>query len=104
MIMDAVEFIPCLARGEDFEPVQGPCVVAAIAGIDKDGLEDAADERFDRRDDVGRRVPILRVSGSAATCRCIIRAHARWRMLRRWTVLFQHAARCRAATNIGYGA
>jgi hypothetical protein len=31
---------------------------------------DVADERFDRLDNLGQRVSVVRVSGSASNCRC----------------------------------
>ena len=49
-----------LACGIDLELVIRRGVVAAIAGIGDDAVEHIADERLDRRDDLGQSVAVVR--------------------------------------------
>lgn len=49
-----------LTGGEDFERVLRWRVVAAIAGIGEDAFEGVADERFDRRNNLGQGVAVVR--------------------------------------------
>jgi hypothetical protein len=58
-----------LAGGVDFEAVLGRGVVAAIAGIGDDAIEHIADERLHVGNDVGERVPIVRVAGQCGYVR-----------------------------------
>jgi len=51
-----------LLGGVDFELVIERCVVAAVAGIGMQALDLIADELFDRRDDLGERVAIIRIA------------------------------------------
>ena len=46
----------------DFELVIGRRVVAAVAGVGVQALDLIADQLFDRRDDLGERVPIIRIA------------------------------------------
>jgi hypothetical protein len=55
------------AGGEDLEPCVGRTETTSVrCGRNND----VADERFDRLDNLGQRVSVVRVSGSASNCRC----------------------------------
>jgi hypothetical protein len=56
-----------LAAWVDLEPVIGPGVVAAIAGIGDAAIEDVADEPLNLQMTVARACPSQRLPGSAAT-------------------------------------
>ncbi len=58
-----------LAGGVDPEPVLGRGVVAAIAGISDHAVEYIADERLHVGNDLGERVPIIRVAGQCGHVR-----------------------------------
>jgi hypothetical protein len=52
-----------LTCGIDLELVIGRGVVAAISRISDDAVEHVADERLDRRDDLGQGVAVVRIAG-----------------------------------------